>query len=60
MENKEIKKLEIKVMDAVSKIKGAEKAFYEESWLKEEMYWQIFMEAVEEIKFHVEQYKINK
>lgn len=44
-----VKKLEIKVSDEVERIIGARKAFYEDGWLKEDMYEQILLEAAEAI-----------
>lgn len=50
MKTQEFKKLEIAVMEIMAQIRDANQTYYNENWLSEDMYEQVFLEKAKELK----------
>lgn len=50
METKEFNQLESVVMELIQAIKDARQCYYNENWLSDRMYKQVFLEKIKEMK----------
>lgn len=55
MKTQEFNQLENTVLDIMAQLRDARQTYYQEDWLSDAMYMQIFLEKVKELKLAIDE-----